>query len=89
MTLSVDPDAIDEAGGVSTVTATLSESLTSDVTVDLGITGSATSGDDYTASATQIVIAAGQTSGTATVTCAVSVDYLTRPVLQHEPAFAE
>ena len=68
VTLSVDNADIAEAGGVATFTATLSAAATADVTVDLSLSGTATDVDDYTASATQITIAAGATSGTATVT---------------------
>ena len=39
-----------------------------DVTVSLAIGGSATAGDDYVMSATQIVIPAGSTTGSITVT---------------------
>ena len=68
VSLAVDNASIAEAGGVATFTATLSETVTSDVTVDLGLTGTATDPDDYTASGNQIVIAAGATSGSITVT---------------------
>jgi hypothetical protein len=68
VTLSVDNDAVPEAGGVATITATLSVVLTADVTVALGYTGTATDAVDYTASATQLVIAAGSTTASATVT---------------------
>jgi hypothetical protein len=68
VTLSVDNAALPEAAGVGTVTVTLSQILTQDVTIDLGYTGTATNGTDYTASAAQIVIAAGDTSGSVTVT---------------------
>ena len=68
VSLAVDNASIAEAGGVATFTATLSETVTSDVTVDLGLTGTATNPDDYTASGNQIVIAAGATSGSITVT---------------------
>ena len=55
--------------GVATITATLSSTTTQDVTVNLGYSGTATGGGtDYTASTTQIVIAAGSTTGNATVT---------------------
>ena len=66
--IAVDNADIAEAGGVATFTATLSAAATADVTVDLGITGTATAGDDYTASGNQIVIATGATSGSITVT---------------------
>ena len=68
VSLAVDNASIAEAGGVATFTATLSETVTADVTVDLGLTGTATNPDDYTASGNQIVIAAGATSGSVTVT---------------------
>ena len=69
VTLSLDQTAIAETGGEATVTATLSNPTTQDVTVDLGYSGTATGdGTDYTASATQIVIPAGQTTGTVTIT---------------------
>ena len=68
VSLAVDNADIAENGGVATFTATLSEVTTLPVTVDLEISGSATAGDDYNASGTQIVIAAGSTSGSITVT---------------------
>jgi hypothetical protein len=68
VTLSVAPASIAEAGGTSTVTATLSTASSFNVTVDLAFTGTATSIADYTRSATQIVIAAGNTTGTVTLT---------------------
>ncbi len=68
VSLAVDNSAIDEAGGVATFTATLSETTTVPVTIDLEISGSATAGDDYNASNSEIVIAAGATSGSITVT---------------------
>ena len=68
VTLSVDNASIVEAGGVATFTATLSAVSGLPVTVDLGFTGSAALTDDYTRSGSQIVIAAGDTTGTVTVT---------------------
>ena len=70
VTLGVDHQMIDEDGGVATFTATLSAVSGLDVTVDLAFSGTATLTDDYTRSSTQIVIPAGQTTGTATVTAA-------------------
>ncbi len=68
VTLSVDNSTIAE-NGIATVTATLSAASSSDVTVTLGYTGTATGGGtDYTASSTTITIAAGSLSGTATIT---------------------
>jgi hypothetical protein len=68
VTLSVDNASIAEEAGVATFVATLSEGTSVPVTVELDITGSATAGDDYTASGSQIVIAPGATTGSVTVT---------------------
>lgn len=68
VSLSLTPGPIAEAGGVATVTATLSAISAEDVTVNLGFTGTATSPADYTASGTQIVIPAGSLTGTITLT---------------------
>ncbi len=57
-----------ENGGVATVRATLSNPSTQDVTVTLGFSGSATNNTDYSASSNTIVILAGQTSGSITLT---------------------
>ena len=67
VTLSIDNDPIAEAAGVATVTATLDAPSGLEVTVDLGFSGTA-SGADYTESGTQIVIPAGETTGTVTIT---------------------
>ncbi len=66
-TLSVDTQAIAEAAATATVTVTLSAPHTDPVTVDLGVSGTATATDDYTISSTQIVIAAGATTGAVTI----------------------
>ena len=63
VSLSVNNDSIDEDGGTAIFTATLSEVTTGPVTVELELSGTATNGADYSASGTQIVIAAGATSG--------------------------
>ncbi len=68
VTLSVTGNPVVENGGVATVTATLSAPSTLPVTVDLQFSGTATFGTLYSVSATQIVIAAGQTSGSITIT---------------------
>ena len=69
VSLSINNTSIPEAGGVATVTATLSNQWVSPVTVSLGYSGTATGGGvDYTASTTQIVIPAGSATGTATIT---------------------
>ena len=69
VTLSQDYASISEAAGVCTITASLNHPSTQDITVNLGLSGTATgSGVDYNASGTSILIAAGSTSGTITVT---------------------
>jgi hypothetical protein len=80
VTLSVSPATITENGGVATLTATLSSPAPAGgVTIDLGFGGTATFMDtpvdpaDYTQSGTQIVIAAGETTGTVTVTATADV----------------
>ena len=66
--LSLAGSPMAEAGGVATVTATLSAVSGQAVTVDLGFTGTATMTDDYTRSGAQIVIAAGSTERPVTLT---------------------
>lgn len=74
--LSVTPGGIAENGGVATIKARLVTSVedrssvvtTVDVTVELGFSGAAFFGTDYSASATSIVIPAGSSSATATIT---------------------
>ncbi|MCB0272399.1 MAG: hypothetical protein KDD46_05240, partial [Bdellovibrionales bacterium] len=70
VTLSVDNANIDEDGDpFATFTATLDAVSGLDVTVNLSSSGTATGGGtDYTLSTTSIVILAGNTTGTATVT---------------------
>src|SRR5206468_1823097 len=68
VTLSVGAATFAEAAGSATVTATLSTASGLDVTVDLGFSGTAMNASDYTRSATQIVIPAGDTTGTVTLT---------------------
>lgn len=68
VSLSVDNAAVAEAGGVATVTATLSAVSTKIVTVNLNFSGTATNANDYTRSATQIVIPAGSTTGSLILT---------------------
>ena len=68
MSLSLAGSPLAEAGGVATVTATLSAASGFDVTVTLGFTGTATNGADYTRSATSIIIPAGSTTGSITLT---------------------
>ena len=64
VTLAISNGTLAEAGGTATVTATLSAAVGFPVTVDLAFSGSATGGGtDYTASSSQIVIEAGNTTG--------------------------
>ncbi|MCJ8267841.1 MAG: Ig-like domain-containing protein, partial [Psychrosphaera sp.] len=51
-----------------TYTATLSTATNADVTVNLGYSGTATSGADYASPPASITVSTGQTTGTATVT---------------------
>lgn len=68
VTLSVGSANISEASGTSTITATLSSTFTSDVTVTLGYSGTATNGTDYNNTAsTSIVIPSGDLSANAAV----------------------
>ncbi|GAB5524425.1 MAG: hypothetical protein Roseis2KO_22970 [Roseivirga sp.] len=55
-----------ETGGSTTVVATLSSAAASNVTVDLGFSGTATN-TDFSASSSSIVINAGDLTGTATL----------------------
>ena len=68
VSLSASINSIAEAGGVSTMTATLSNVSFEAVTVSLGYSGTAVVNVDFAASANSITIAAGQTTGTATLT---------------------
>ncbi|MGV3484666.1 MAG: Ig-like domain-containing protein [Planctomycetaceae bacterium] len=68
VTLTVDPAGIPENNGVATFTARLSAPLGVPVTVNLGFTGTAIVTNDYEISGTQIVIPAGQSTGSVTVT---------------------
>lgn len=68
VTLSTDKALLEETGEVATVTATLSQVLVSDVTIELSFGGSAENGVDYTASASSLMIAAGQLTATMTLT---------------------
>jgi CSLREA domain-containing protein len=68
VTLSRNNATIAEAAGTSTITATLSNASSLPVTIVLGFTGTATLTNDFNRTATQLVIAPGQTTGTITVT---------------------
>ncbi|MGM8063374.1 DUF4347 domain-containing protein, partial [Vogesella indigofera] len=66
VTLSVSNSSINETGGSATITATLDKVATTNTTITLTPTGTA-SGSDYSLSNTTITILAGQTTGTATL----------------------
>ena len=68
VTLSLAGGPLEENGGEATVTATLNAMFSQEVTVNLGFSGTAINGVDYTPSATSIVIEAGSLSGVVTLT---------------------
>lgn len=68
VTLSLSGSPMAESAGVATVTATLSNTSGSPVTVNLAFSGSATPSTDYVASGSSIVIPAGSTMGSITLT---------------------
>ncbi len=68
VTLGLSRSPLAEAGGMATVTATLSATSALPVTVTLAFSGSATLTSDYTVSATTITIPPGNLSGAITLT---------------------
>lgn len=68
VTLAVEPTSITEDGGTSAVNLQLSAVAALPVTIQLEFTGTATPNEDFTSSATEIVIPPGSTSATLTVT---------------------
>ncbi len=74
VTLGVSPSSIAEAAGATTLTATLSNYSSSDVTVNLSYSGTATVTDDYLRSST-ITISAGSLTGSATLTAVQDAVY--------------
>src|SRR5262249_8739964 len=68
VTLSISPATLSEAAGTATITAALSQVTDTDVSVALAFTGTATPGVDYTRSAAQLTIPAGQTQASLTLT---------------------
>src|SRR5204863_1228327 len=68
VTLGLSGSPMAEAGGVATVTANLSAVSGQTVTVNLAFSGTATITNDYTASGSSIVIPAGSTNGSITLT---------------------
>jgi hypothetical protein len=68
VTLDLAGSPVAEAGGTATVTATLSATHAKDVTLILAYWGTATPAIDFTPSAASLVIPAGRTSGSLTLT---------------------
>ena len=75
VTLSLTGSPMAEAAGVATVTATLSETNASVVTVNLAFSGTATLTDDYTRSGASISIPAGSLTGSITLTAVQDAVY--------------
>lgn len=75
VTLAVNTPTFTEVGpGVAVFTATVSPVSGATTTVSLALSGGATVGSDYNISSTSIIIAAGATTGTATVTAIDDLD---------------
>ncbi len=68
ISLSASAISIRESGGTMSFTATIPAVMTYPVTVQLGFTGTAAAGSDYSISSRQITIPAGQKSGSAQIT---------------------
>jgi hypothetical protein len=68
VSLSISSTTIAEANGSTLVTASLSAPSSLPITVDLSFSGSAANVSDYSRGVARIVIAAGSTSGTITIT---------------------
>src|SRR5207237_9756775 len=68
VTLSLSGSPMAEAGGVATVTSTLSAVSGQPVTVNLAFSGTATITNDYLPSASSILIPPGSITGTMTLT---------------------
>lgn len=68
VTLTTDNSSINEKDGVATVTASLSQQSSRDVSIALLVEGTANNGVDYQISSTSMVIPAGDLTSTITVT---------------------
>jgi hypothetical protein len=68
LSLSLDQSQFDENGGVTTVKATLSAASGIPTTVNLGFSGSAVRGKNYSATANSLVIPAGEISASLSLT---------------------
>ena len=74
LTFGVDEASIDEAGGVSTITISTGTGSTfpADETIELTLTGTATSGTDYMISSTSLTLPAGIGNNLASVTATIT-----------------
>jgi hypothetical protein len=68
VTVAASPTSINEKGGTSTYTVTRTGATTSALVVNYAMSGTATSGTDYTALSGSLTIASGSTTGTVTLT---------------------
>ena len=75
VTLSASPLMFSENGGTTTVMATLSNKSYQDITVELGFSGTAIIGGDYTASVTTLTIPAGSLANSITLMGKDDTDY--------------
>ncbi|MBL8829467.1 MAG: hypothetical protein JNM18_20980, partial [Planctomycetaceae bacterium] len=66
--LAPAPGSVHESGSSTTLVFQLSNLSNDPVTIDLGTTGTATNGVDYSLSSTSLTIAAGQSTGSVTLT---------------------
>ena len=65
--LNLSTQVISENGGTAELVATLSESTTENVVISLGLSGTATNGVNYTISAEEIIISAGDITSQVTI----------------------
>ncbi|MEN0066730.1 MAG: lamin tail domain-containing protein [Myxococcota bacterium] len=68
VSISASVVTIAESGETVTITATANSPTESEVTVDLGLSGTATLGDDFTAGPTTLTIPAGELTASTTLT---------------------
>ncbi len=68
LSLSADSLTLSEANGTVTISATLNSPSSGEVVIPVQFAGTAVNGSDYSASATQITIGAGQNVGSITIT---------------------
>lgn len=68
LTLNSDNTILSEDGGMITVTAVINVAASNQISIPLSVSGTATNTSDYSLSANEIIINAGQTSGTILIT---------------------